>query len=76
MPRLPKPPGTSMPSTPASAFSAPSLLDLLGLDLADEHPAAVGDAGVVERLVDRLVGVVVLDVLADDGDRHLVGRVA
>ena len=42
----------------------------------DPHPRVVGDAGVVERLVDRLVGVVVLDVLADDGDRDFVSRVA
>ncbi len=29
----------------------------------------------VQRFVDRLVGVLVLDVLADDGDGHFVGRV-
>ena len=34
------------------------------------------DAGVVERLVDRLVGVAVLGVLADHGDADLVLRVA
>ena len=48
--------------------SAPSPLDLLGLDPLDDHPGPVGDPGVVERLVDRLVGVAVLHVLADDGD--------
>ena len=53
----------------------PLALDFLGLDLADQYPTARGNAGVVERLVDRLVGVVVLDVLADHGDRHLVRRV-
>ena len=61
---------------PASSALGPSPLDLLGLDPAHAHPGAVGDAGVVERLVDRLVGVAVLDVLADDGDRHLVLGVA
>ena len=50
----------------------PRVLDLLGLDPHDQHPRPVGDAGVVERLVDRLVGVAVLHVLADDRDRHLV----
>ena len=34
------------------------------------------DAGVVERLVDRLVGVAVLGVLADDGDADLVLGIA
>ena len=29
----------------------------------------------IERFVDRFVGIVVLDVLADDGDGHFVGRV-
>ena len=28
----------------------------------------LGDAGMIERFVDRLVGVVVLDVFADDAD--------
>src|SRR5438105_2558356 len=50
-------------------------LDVLGLDLADQHARIEGDARVVERLVHRFVGVVVLDVLADDGDGHFVGRV-
>ena len=53
----------------------PFALDLLRLDLADHDARVQGDAGVIERFVDRLVGVVVLDVLADDADRHLVGRV-
>ena len=35
----------------------PVALDLLGLDPADDDAASMGDAGVVERLVDRLVGV-------------------
>ena len=73
---LPKPPGTRMPSTPAEQPLGALALDLLGLDPARRGPGPCGDAGVVERLVDRLVGVVVLDVLADDGDRHLVLGVA
>ncbi len=35
---------------------------------ADVHGDVAGDAGVDERLLDREVGVVQLDVLADDGD--------
>ena len=35
----------------------PFALDLLALDAADADLGAVGDAGVVERFVDRLVGV-------------------
>ena len=49
----------------------PPAADLLRLDPADDHPRPVGDPRVVERLVHRLVGVAVLHVLADDGDRHL-----
>ena len=36
----------------------------------------MGDAGVIERFVDRLVGVVVLGVLADDGDADFVLGIA
>ncbi len=53
----------------------PLALDLLRLHLAHRHPALQGDAGVVQRFVDRFVGVVVLDVLADDRDGDFVGRV-
>ena len=53
----------------------PLALDLLRLDPAHHDARGQGDAGVVERFVDRFVGVVVLDVLADDGDGHLVRRV-
>ena len=71
IPRIPNPPGTSRPSTPARRRGAALPADLLGLDPADHHPGPVGDPGVVERLVDRLVRVAVLHVLADDGDGHL-----
>ena len=50
--------------------------DLLALNAADAHLCAVGDARVVERFVDRLVGVVVLGVFADDRDADLVLRIA
>ena len=36
----------------------------------------MGETGVVERFVNRLVRVAVIDVLADDGDRHLLLRMA
>ena len=53
---------------PPRIASAPRPLDLLGLDPRTSDARPVGDPGVVERLVDRLVGVAVLHVLADDGD--------
>ena len=53
----------------------PFAFDLLRLDLAEDDVGVVGDAGMIEGLVNRFVGVVVLDVLADDADRHLAGRV-
>ena len=54
------------PRAPTSSAST-----LLTIELGVEWRCRRG-----QRLVDRLVGVVVLDVLADDRDRHLVGRVA
>ena len=46
----------------------------LGVDPVDLDPAAVAEAGVAQRLGDRQVGVLELDVLADDRDPHpLVG---
>ena len=54
----------------------PFALDLLALDPLDADLRPVGDAGMVERLVDRLVGVAVLGVLADHGDADLVLGIA
>ncbi len=51
-------------------------LDGLAEHPPDPHLGAVVDAGVVERLVDRLVGVEVLGVLAHHGDADLVFRIA
>ncbi len=60
-----------MPSTPARMPSAPAA-HLLGLDALDDDPAAIGNPGVIERLVDRLVGIAVFHVLPDHGDPHFV----
>ena len=43
---------------------------------ADANLRAMGDAGVIERFVNRLVGVVMLGVLADDGDADFVLGIA
>ena len=51
-------------------------LDFLGLDLAHDHARIESDAGVRKRLVNRLVGIVVLGVFADDADRRLVSWMA
>jgi len=64
----PKPPGTRIPSTPLSTFLRAFAFDFFGLDLPHQDPARQRDAGMVERLVHGLIGVVVLDVLADHGD--------
>src|SRR5947207_11576005 len=42
------------------------LLDLLSFNLIDLNPAIVGDAAMIDRLVDRFVSVVQFDILADD----------
>ncbi len=56
-----------MPSTSSSR----SGLEVLGVDQLDLDLDAVVDAAVLERLDHRLVGVVELHVLADQGDPHL-----
>ena len=50
----------------------PLPLDVLTLDWLHADLRPVGDATVVEGLVDALVGVAVLGVLANQRDRHLV----
>ena len=52
----------------------PLALDLFALNAADADLRVVVNAGVVDRFVDRLVGVLVLGVFADDGDADLVLR--
>jgi hypothetical protein len=47
---------------------------LLGFNPSQPHFQVRGDAAVEQRFVERLVGVFVTDVLADDADRHLVDR--
>ena len=49
---------------------------VLGVDPAHAHPAALMHAGVLERLVHREVGVVELDVLADERDLDLLAPLA
>src|SRR5437868_5700036 len=45
----------------------PFALDVFALNFAHDHIRRQRDAGVGKRLVDRLVGIVMLDVLADNG---------
>ena len=47
-------------------------LDVLRFDPLQPHLRALADAAVLERFADRLVGVLVVDVLADDADHDLV----
>src|SRR5581483_6238559 len=49
--------------------------NFLGLDLANDYARCLGNAGMIEGLINGFVGVVVTNVLADNGDGHLVGRV-
>src|SRR5581483_10270736 len=52
-----------------------ALLDLLGVEVVDVDARAGVDAGVLQRLVQRLVGVLQVDVLADEGDVDFLLRV-
>ena len=55
---------------PEAAF----LFERLGFDPLDVDAQPIGEAAVKERLVERLVGVLVAGVLADDVNRELVVR--
>ena len=50
-------------------------LQVLGLDPLQVHPRALAQPAVLEGLAHGLVGVLVVDVLADDGDGHFVQRI-
>ena len=54
----------------------PFRFDILALNAADADLRPVGDAGMIERFVNRLVRVVMLGVFADDGDADFVLRIA
>ena len=74
-PRSPKPPGTrDAVDAGEDAFGALAL-DVLRFQPLQVDPRALADAAVLERLAHRLVGVLVVDVLADHGDRDFVDRV-
>ena len=57
---------------PAQQFRGVVVVDVLGVDGVDMDLAVVGGAGMDEALLDALVGVLELDVLADEGNIHLV----
>ena len=64
-----------MPSDPASRSRAALAFQRLGLDPVQRDLGALGEAAVVDRLVEALVRVLVAGVLADDVDRDLAGGV-
>ena len=70
IPRPPKPPGTRMPSAPARRRRASLVVERLGVHPVDLDLGAVLEARVAQRLDDRHVGVLELDVLADERDAH------
>ena len=49
--------------------------EAFGFDPGDAELEVVGEGAVDERFLERFIGVFVLDVLADDGDRHFVVRI-
>ena len=58
----------------AQNFFRAVLFDLLGVHLHDFHAAIVGHAAVDDRLVNRFVGVLQLDVFADHADADAMLR--
>ena len=74
-PRSPKPPGTRMPSTSCQRRAAPSRSMLLGFQpLQVDARALARGRRACSASPTRLVGVLVVDVLADDRDGDLVDR--
>jgi hypothetical protein len=57
-----------MPCNPVEVELRAGFLDALGIDADDVHLAVMRGSGVRERFVDALVGVLKLDVFADDAD--------
>ena len=76
LPRSPKPGRDEDADRVLEQLHAVGLLERFGLDVLQLDLQPVLEAAVVERLVDALVRVLVLDVLADEVDRDLVLRVA
>ena len=74
MPRSPKPPGMTMPSSWSMRSVAQQVGDLLGLDPVHLDLGAVVEAGVAQRLAHRQVGVGEVHVLADHADAHRAAR--
>ena len=75
-PREPKPPGTRTPSTLLEQLGRLLVRHVLGVDPLHTHLRALVQAGVLERFVDREIGVVQLHVLADERDRDRLARFA
>ena len=50
-------------------------VQVFGIDVADVHRVAAADAGVVERFVERFVGVGEVHIFANHGNRHFVLQV-
>ena len=73
IPRMPNPPGITMPSRPPQAAFGEQTLGVVGRDPVDLHLRAAVEAAVLQRLDDREVGVGQVDVLADEPDAHRLG---
>jgi hypothetical protein len=74
-PAVAEAPGDEDPAGAVEQVLAAGRLEGLGLDPLDVHAQPVLETAVVERLVQALVRILVPDVLADDVNRDLVGRV-
>ncbi len=57
------------------AFLGPFLFDFLRFDSFDLNLRPMSDARVLQGLINRFVGVVMLDIFADDGDGYFVLRI-
>ena len=71
MPRLPKPPGTRMPSILSEFLAAVAAIPSLRLDPLDLDLRLVGDAAVQQRFLQAFVRIFVFDILADEADVDL-----
>src|SRR5207249_10418938 len=69
-----KPAGHQDTAQPTQVLFGPVAFEVLGVDPLDVHAAIIGHAAVADGLVNRFVGVLQLNVLADHADPHSLLR--
>ena len=75
MPRLPKPPGTRIPSNWRSFAGSLVVFEAFGFDPVNLRSQIVDESAMNQRFAQALVGVFEFHILADNADGHFVHRI-